>query len=461
VNSVACDPRYVYVGGGKGIARFDKLMEHWETPVSREPFPDDIRLIAIDMGGNEVWFTTPRSLGRYNPVFENYRIADFPDGYTSPCSLGIGTNSVYLWNSRQCMGFDKVRNEWKTLQSLPTDAEWSPKVSPSQRPWLAPYYVMDDKLNQYAMTCATEDGQYVWVGTRGRGLYKYSAVTFMAESYVLGISGERGIAMLREGDHIWVGTPREIVKWEVTKGLSTYYLPFNQFNISESDMSGIFPPEATSMVSDGQRMWLGTGQGLFQFEKNSGDWRRLSSEGVTALSVDGEDVWIGTQRGLAKLRAGKIEQVFEDVWVNDVKAGMNTVWVATSRGVIRKSGDEWSEFEDPDKILPHGVYRISVDGSRTYFGTTNQGLLVHEAGKWEKFNYPVHLPGERILSIASDSRELCVGTDAGVAIWEKERNFWNRYSEDNSPIKGKVYSISLGKDNVYFGTDAGMVQFKR
>ncbi len=465
VNSINPGIRYIYIGGEGGLMRFDKLKGGWVVPRTREAFPDNINLVAQDFASNEVWFTTPSALGRYNPVFENYKVSDFPSGYSSPCSLGISRDYIYLWNSYQCIRFDKFKSEWESLDSLPSEVEWFPKVSPSQYPWLAPYYVMDKFLNQYKMTCAARDGNWLWVGTHGQGVYKYNAMSYIPERYVLGFSGKGQIAMLKDGKYIWIGAGGEIVRWDLNQGSSSYYLLTGVRSLIGSDMPELLSSEVVSLVSDGKHIWLGTAYGLFQFDKQSERYERFSSEKITALAVEDNKLWIGTRDGLFRMEQGMKEEIFENVWVNDIKVSSKEIWVATSKGMMRKVGERWKNFDDPDKILAHGVYKIFVDRQDTcstvYFGSTRQGLLVYANEKWDRFTYPVHLPGEQILSIAADSKKVYIGTDKGVSVWEKKRNFWKKYTEDNSPIKGGVYSIFLDKGNAYFGTDGGVVKLEK
>ena len=466
VNSISVGIRYVYIGGKGGLMRFDKLKGGWLVPRTRKAFPN-INLVAQDFGGNEVWFTTSSALGRYNPVFEDYRISDFPAGYSAPCSLGMSENYIYLWNSYQCIRFDKFREEWESIDSLPSEVEWFPNISPSQYPWLAPYYIMDRHLNQYEMTCAARDGNWLWIGTRGMGIYKYNAMTYIPEHYVLGFSGEGQLAMLRDGKYIWIGTGQEIVRWDLNQGSSSYYLMTGEHSLLGSNLPELLSGDIVSLVNDGNRIWFGSAYGLFQFDKQAERYERFSSDRITALAVEDRKLWIGTQDGLFRMEQGIKEEIFENVWVNDIKVrtrqSLQEIWVATSRGIMRRVGGEWKNFDDQDKILAHGVYRILFDEHHIYFGSTRQGLLVYQeltsdTHKWDRFTSPVYLAGERILSIAVDSMRVYIGTDKGVSVWEKRRNLWKKYTENNSPIKGGVYSIFLDNGDAYFGTDSGIVK---
>ncbi|MBI4721421.1 MAG: hypothetical protein HY769_00170 [Candidatus Stahlbacteria bacterium] len=491
VNSISSDTRYVYFAGSKGIRRFDKLTEQWETPITHNPFPDNINFIAIDGWTNELWFTTTTILGKYNPVFEDLEI--FANITSMPCSLGISKDYIYLWNKQQgstskCIRFNKLSRERLPLDSLPSDAErfnleWFPKSLPSKYPWLAPYFVMDKYLNQYPMTCAYEDEQYVWIGTNGDGIYKYNKTTKnMDEHFIFGVPNKKS-AILQDGEYLWMGTPQEIIRWDKKKWVANYYL---QFGNKPNELNE--PNEQISMVSDSVSIWLGGTNGLFRFDKQIERWDNIYQKQVSCLAVGGGstsdgEIWVGNHKGLLKCVNNKIVDVLSDIWVNDVKVNNDEIWVATPGGVLLKRSEnpacpasavasaglktgasEWSKIEDSSKILPHGVYRILVDGKQIYFGTS-QALVVHENREprtnYQYFIYPVYLCGKRILALAGDSSELYVGTDAGVSVWDKKHDIWKQYIANNSPIKGSTYSIVLDKEYAYLSTDFGIIQLKR
>ncbi len=475
VNSISCGPMCIYMAGPNGIARFDKLQSKWEFLKSRNPFPGDIKLIAHDAYTNEIWFVTQEELGRYNPTFEDYRAIEIPEGYTGVCSLGISDECVYLYNGEQFAKLKKFQDTWVLLDSCFSKIQWFPTTFPNQYPWLAPYYILDKFLKRYEMICAAKDRNWLWVGTDGQGVYKYDITTFIPEDYLLGVPGGKILSIYKDTNSIWLGSANGITKWNSDNDLYTYYYSSEEY--------GLLSSEASSIVSNYENVWFGTPEGVVQFNKQSKTWQTftrfdgLPSEQVTSLILESNKLWIGTTNGLAKIpvspsssrfggRSGAdekdeiITQVFKGLCVNDIAIDSSGVWLATSRGVFRKSHNTWEEFIDPDKIFPHGVYKILFDANKIYFGS-RQGLLVYTGNGWQRFTYPVTLPGKRIFSIAADSLSLWVGTDKGVAVWDKKLNIWERYTEKNSPITSEVYSILLDNGYVYFGTRDGLIRLNK
>lgn len=455
VTSICGSPRYVYVAGENGITRYDKLMRTWAPPKTQTRFPGGINLIAYDLYTNELWFTASGELGRYNPIFEDYRVKDLPAGFATPCSIGVSKEYIYLNN---CPGYTrraKLGGSWQPVDSLSEDIDWYPKINPWQYPWLAPYYVMDKFLRRYRMTCVAEDEHWLWVGTEGMGVYVYSLITHMEQHYLFGIPSGKISALCKDGDKIWLSAESDIVLWDPGTNLHTYYSPDNEY--------GLLSAEAQSIVTHEDKVWFGTSYGVTEFDKQENKWQTyttfdgLPAEQVTALALYGDELLIGTINGLAKLVNGAILKIVEGFAVNDIAVAPQFVYVATPRGVLKVRDTTWTELSDPNEILPHGVNKILVTGDKIYFGA-RQGLLVYDGEEWHRYNYPVFLPDNDVLCLAADSAELWVGTDRGAALWDRNIDFWFQYTHSNSPIGNSVYDMILDSNYIYFGTESGLVR---
>lgn len=476
VNSISCGSRYVYIAGD-GLMRYDKLFNRWESPPTKTLFPTDIRRVVQDIYTGETWFVTGNELCKYTPTFEDYKLINLPSN-AGICSVGVTDNYVYLWDRNKCLRFDKLSESFTTMDSLPSKIQWEPDVSPFKYSCLAPWYSLDKSLNRYAFTCADLDGQILWIGTSGDGVYKYDAVTCnVVEHYLYGFPSGGIRCLFKTGDTLWFSSPtKEIGNYIISTGHFSYYRPSNAPNLLNY--------EATAIVSNNNSIWIGSVAGLSQLNKSRGMWRNFTSSNlgqVLSLAVRGDELWVGTTNGLMKITNGVSEEILKDVCINDVKISSG-VWIATDRGVFRSSlptaqvGDsgsskstieQWVKFDDPDKVMSHGVYKLLFEKNSIWFGS-RQGVLVFKDNKWDRYTSPVHLPGNTILSLESDSSlsdgkagNIYVGTNNGIGILDKSRNFWTIYNADNSYISGAVYSIVLDKEYAYFGTDNGIVRLKK
>ena len=459
VTSIVANQRYVYIATQKGIARYDKLKELWEVPPTKTPFPEKIGVIGFDSYTGEVWFTTPGYLNRYNPIFEDYKSFNIPPNILTTDSIGISKDFICLAKSTG-IKFDKLMEEWKSLDSLPKDIRWFPSSYPEDYPLLAPYYVYVpyELQTQYDMTCVAEDGQDLWVGTAGYGVYKYNIVNLEVKHYLFGIFCELVDAIWKEGSTIWFAGSG-ITEWNKANTSWKYFSP--------SKDVGLLSAKVSSVVSNKRFVFFGTDEGLSIYDKSDGTWKTYrTSEGlpnneITCLYIKEDTLWIGTTRGIAKLVKDKIVEVpseFRKVRINDIAVTPSYLLVATSRGVYTRSKDGLSQVKDPDELLDFGVTKILVDDDTFYFGT-KMGVLAYNKGEWKRFKYPVELPSNNVLSFASDSSNLWVGTNAGVARFDKTTKVWLTYDRINSPISGSVYAMLIDNPYIYFGTKEGVIRY--
>lgn len=160
-------------------------------------------------------------------------------------------------------------------------------------------------------------------------------------------------AVLQTSDgYMWIGTQAGIVRFDGVR-----FVTFNSANTPEIRHDDI---QALAETRDGT-MWVATyGGGLVRFK---GDQRsRLDVSGllgpnsnVHSLHVGpGGRLWIGTyDEGLfywdgAQLRSAGMPAAWRDAGVQSVaEARDGTVWVATTRGLLRNEGGQWSPVRLP------------------------------------------------------------------------------------------------------------------
>ncbi len=469
VSSISIGQRYVWVAGSEGITTYDKLENVWDAPVTRTPFPKDIQIIAVDRFAPDIWFVTSGlinqtpTLCRFTPCFRDYKKFTLPSGFSSPESLGISKDYVYLVFGEDKKRFDKKTEKWSTDFSIPKDIEWFPEDDIKNYSFLSPYYVEDigvgkPLLHRYYMSCCASDGRDLWVGTKGQGVYRYDKTTLESSHFLFGIFTGGITTIWKEEDIIWFGgIGSEIARWNIKIDKWDYFYPRKDY--------GLLSTTVSSAASSDKYVWLGTPDGLSQFDKKERIWRtfrvfdKLPADNITALAFDGQVLWIGTEYGLARMVNGDITRILLNVYITDICPSMSGPLIATPGGVFRQQGEGWRKIEDPDKLLSLGVEKILIDGDTMFFGS-RRGLIVYSHGDWKRFKYPTDLPGEKVLSIAQDEKNLWVGTENGVGVFDKKLDMWQRYDENNSPLNGSVYTILIDEPYVYFGTLSGLVRFR-
>jgi ligand-binding sensor domain-containing protein len=164
-----------------------------------------------------------------------------------------------------------------------------------------------------------------------------------------------------------------------------------------------------AVKSDGDRLWVGTEDGLALIDKKSGkvvkSWQEkdgLPFRAVTGIDIDKKtgDVWLALfGGGLARYSAGRFDhwhQLNSGI-VNDVAYGVavenDNVWVATTAGASRLNTvtNEWTIFTEKnapmEEIWNYGVHY--ADG-KVHLAVWGSGVLEYTVatGKWKDYLDP-------------------------------------------------------------------------
>lgn len=183
------------------------------------------------------------------------------------------------------------------------------------------------------------------------------------------------------------------------------YTKWKQFTVKD----GLPDDHIFSVKSDGDRIWVGTENGLALIDKKSSKVVKVWTEkdglpfrAVTGIDVDPKtgDVWLGLfGGGLARLSGGRFDHWHQlnSGLVNDVVYGVavenDNVWAATTAGASRYNTvtGEWTIFTEKnapmEEIWNYGVhYR---DG-KVHLAVWGSGVLEYDvkANRWKDYLDP-------------------------------------------------------------------------
>lgn len=258
-------------------------------------------------------------------------------------------------------------------------------------------YVMDENLNRYSITnYLRDDFDELWVGTWGLGA---------------------GVA-----------------------SLNTLRLKMLQFGLYDKDVKAI--------LIDGNDIWFGgtgflkTSSGITRYNRDTETWEYfstpyvlfLSSHVVNAMEADSQYVWFGTPRGLA---------------------------------CMKKKDSTWRTYSSFKGLPDDQVTALESEGRYLWIGTT-RGLALYDlkSDSLGAIKDPL-LKNLYIYSILADSYYVWVGTESGVYALDKEKKTWYRfvtpdgllYSQVKSIARWSDQKVSSGKDEMWFGTDMGILGY--
>jgi ligand-binding sensor domain-containing protein len=449
VQSIDVDTRWIWVASTDGIIRYDKLRENWEIPRTRTTFPDNIRVIGVDEFSNYIWFVTTSILARYNNTFKD--IDEYPLPIQGkPAHIAFTKDAVLIDIGNRYCRFDRETQEFKLTDS--ENVEWKPKNQPQDFELLSPYFVQDRHLRIYYMTCVVSDGRSLWVGTGGKGLYRYDIYTCNSENLCFGVPGGKIRAIHPDGAKIWIGGDNDaITLWEREKNR------WNYFDLSEYGLSST---RVRAIATDCSSVWFATPEGLVRLHddefKTFTVFDGLPSNNVTDVETDSNAVWVATDWGLARVIQDVIvkEDKTEGVRINDIALVGDSLFIATPYGVWIKYGKELYALPDSTGIFSTGV---SVVCGNKFFAT-KMGIVTNDG---KRLTYPVDLPDLNIYTIEVSQDEVWIGTARGAVRFDKTLSAREIFNGENSPIKGTVYAISICGSSVLFGTDNGLIEYKR
>lgn len=210
------------------------------------------------------------------------------------------------------------------------------------------------------------------------------------------------------------------------------YTKWKQFTVKD----GLPNDHIFAVKVDGDRVWVGTEDGLAQIDKKTGKVRKIWKEAdglpwkvVTALEVDPKtgDLWLGLfGGGLARLSGGRFDHWHQlnSGLVNDVVYGVaiqgDNVWAATTAGASRfnvKTG-EWTIYNEKNAPMEEiWNYGVCAGEDKVYLAVWGSGLLEYDIAKdhWKEYIDP---DGEMEIDLYRDDGIVHVIT-TGVSYLEK------------------------------------------
>jgi len=319
-----------------------------------------------------------------------------------------------------------------------------------------------------------DDRGQLWAGTERKGLARRNT----DGSWVfINLPSNNITALASDGNGgLWIGTGWD-KKLNSAAGLVNFtangkWLTYNTKN-SKLPVNAIL----SLLKDDKGGLWVGTEEGLI-YRDNNNQWiigydqnTGLPANGINALLADGnEGLWVGTGHytghgGLAYFASKKWNVLTSETvgipsnsffaLLPDEKGGL---WVGS--GAI--SGDlggqgglgyynkgKWTVYT-PENLKINEITSLLFDGAEAlWIGTEPDGLAHFNitSKKWKIFNTSnSKLPDNTVLSLASDSQGLWIGTRSGLT-YHSVNNEWKNFDSSNSRLeKAPINKLLLEAD---------------
>ncbi|MBS3766052.1 hypothetical protein KGY71_05985, partial [Candidatus Bipolaricaulota bacterium] len=253
-----------------------------------------------------------------------------------------------------------------------------------------------------------------------------------------GLSGDKVTEGLVMGEELFLSTVSGLTRIDLS-GSSPFGRSDNWDGYYESD--GLPETELLGLAGDGETVWIGTKNGVIQFEIGSLeeadpwvelDLGELEGAAVNEISYVDEHLWLGTNDGLYLYDLGKEELVSEEPMigqaVNDTVKTESDLLVGTTEGLTRIGLDGKGE-----KLLENlRVNSVSTKEGEIWLGTENGFTRLDSPGDYGR---------EKITAILATGSTVWAGSqgrtsgDGGELILYELSEGLTRYSREETRIE--------------------------
>jgi ligand-binding sensor domain-containing protein len=209
-------------------------------------------------------------------------------------------------------------------------------------------------------------------------------------------------------------------------------------------------------------------------DRRTGQWQTwterdgLSNEVVNAVALDGERVWVGTRQGLNLFvpRTGRWLAWGEadglpDEFVVSLAVGAERIWLGTDRGgagYLDLRTGRINRLTPPSGWGPRAVETIVPDGESIWFGCWDGVRRYHPGSRrWDELGVGDGLPYPVVWSIDPDGDDVWLGTTEGLSRFSKARRAFQTFTRADGLPDDLVWGSAVGSYAAYFATGAGGV----
>lgn len=339
------------------------------------------------------------------------------------------------------------------------------------------HYSIDKGMYETNVTSVIQDKTgFLWFGTWS-GIEKYDGYNFTAYKNDPDDTNSVDKAFVNtlykdSEENIWIGTWWQgLDKFNYTTGIFTHYKlrPHDQ-KIRQNE-------RILAICEDGNMLWIGTRNGLYKFDKNTGKFIRvpisenINSDIVNAIYKDNGGIfWFGTSNGLYRLnkKSGKFvpwwnssnDRTSGDYYVNTIFGSKSGVlWLGTQDGIAAFNPKTFTSNRYINGKR-NSISSICEDEFETlWIGTEENGLYALDEKTMEFVHFPYNakehsVSSKKITSIFKErSGTIWITTlEGGANKINRVKQPFKKYSFEgiNRIVKGTNNKIWIGTSKGWF-----------
>ncbi|MHB2154631.1 two-component regulator propeller domain-containing protein [Calditrichota bacterium GD2] len=230
-----------------------------------------------------------------------------------------------------------------------------------------------------------------------------------------------------------------------------------------------------SLIADGNLLWAVSDGGLFNYDVHSTESKKFTNtDGLRSIKLNRivqdqyGQIIVGGQEGLIQYydpskNTWQYQYALEGNNINHIFAKQDTLWVCAEKGigVFVYDGAEYV-FKDFFRNFPltvENIFASAVFAGQIWLGT-DKGLLsapsdfgrfpINDPQRWQTFGTTQGLPSNGIRALLPTEDKLWVGTSAGLAYVDKQKNivtvnnWWKNDQNEYQPVEYLVADAASG-----------------
>ncbi|MGC8893905.1 MAG: hypothetical protein ACP5QG_03545 [candidate division WOR-3 bacterium] len=445
VNSVCRWGNRLYVAGDGGVGvvflGYPPRLEHaisTEKPVS---------IAAPDPTNGDVYFISGGWLWRWYPGSPQ----PFMLAQASARSLGIGSRLLYMDGGAYSKGGSSTTGDPATDGVVWAGERVNARRGDSTTLFLTPYYLPSFEMGNVEMRVFYPDMRDLWVGTAGRGIYRYRMETWiLQESLCVSPPLRRVYALAGDTSVLWAVGDSGAARLS-----GGFWLTYNQRGRFFWCGDGMAVAVRETLV------FLGMTCGLMR-KKGENFILTRTTRPVRSIALDGERLWVGTDGGLLIGTIGTNElsemEGSSTLRVNEVLAGSWGTIALTDAGTYLVSESlTVYRLEDPRAFLSGEAYTGFLLGD-TAFIIGNGGFAIWNGVDWDYMSLPFSPVSQRPHGSCGNGKYIAIATENGAYFLERKKGRWDRITTFHGLPSDFCWDVLILGDSAYLATDRGLAK---
>ncbi len=467
----------LWIGGVKGVCKLDKSRRVF-TNFSPGQYlgGNHVHKILCDKTGH-VWIGTENGLSRFsNGSFSHYSTGDGLPGNRVLSICEDHRGRIWVGTPGGAAVFDgETFTAYTREQGLLNNLVFDVMEDKEKNIWLGTaeglsifsngsftnYTTRNGLLSRAVVSLARDREANIWIGTPA-GVSCLKTLMFTTYSSMDGLPSNIVWSILedRQGRY-WFGTEEGLGCY--TGGKFTTY----------STRNGLVKDWVLELMESREgRIWIATNGGISSFDGRSftnytsGDG--LPEQVIYSLAQAGDGViWAGTVEGLYYYRDGRFfKSSFPQLNARDIYDILDgpgrELWLGTSSGLFRVSGDKVTRFTVDDGLVHDNIYSLFLDGKGSLWIGTSKGMSRYRDGRFTNYTTSDGLPHDRCCFFLEDNAgSLWIGTQNGVSCFDG-RDFKN-YTVKNGLASNTMTDGGCFKDSgggLWMGSMRGVTRIE-